>query len=155
MDESSWEPNTANEILVLETFLYTEEVLLMDEYFEMYAYLRRMRGNHENILNRALEASLETMPEFEFETKKENISVDVEFMKLGNISGNISGNICCICTDDLTEDSTVGALECRHYFHSECLQKWVVMSQTCPVCRASLPVKPMFPVGVEPTISGS
>lgn len=150
MDEISGETNTARENIMLERFLYTEEVLLMDEYFEMYAYLRRMRGYHENILNRALEASLETMPEFEFETKKENISVDVELIQLG-----ISGISCCICTDDLAAGSTVGALECRHYFHPECLQSWVVMSQTCPVCRASLPVKPMFLVGVEPTISGS
>lgn len=48
-------------------------------------------------------------------------------------SENIIGE-CLICTDE----GKCGLLECGHYFHEECLRRWVTQQQVCPVCRKEL-----------------
>ena len=43
---------------------------------------------------------------------------------------------CAICTVELEE--TVRPTKCGHYFHAECLAKWLSTKQTCPTCRCTL-----------------
>ena len=42
---------------------------------------------------------------------------------------------CPICMEKL--DGKLGHLECNHYFHEECLKKWIETSpnSNCPICR--------------------
>ena len=44
---------------------------------------------------------------------------------------------CPICMEKLT--GKLGHMDCKHYFHKECLDKWVKMSKNndCPICRKS------------------
>ncbi|PWA78385.1 Zinc finger, RING/FYVE/PHD-type [Artemisia annua] len=46
---------------------------------------------------------------------------------------------CPIC---LTEfgGGEVKEMECKHMFHKECVEKWLGVSATCPVCRYQMPV---------------
>ena len=45
-----------------------------------------------------------------------------------------------ICFDDYEDNSMVLATECIHYFHEDCLKKWVEndVHHSCPICRTSL-----------------
>ncbi|XP_021897458.1 probable E3 ubiquitin-protein ligase RHG1A [Carica papaya] len=43
--------------------------------------------------------------------------------------------ICCICQDNYEEGNEVGKLNCEHEFHSNCITKWLVMNNTCPICK--------------------
>ncbi|CAI8607030.1 unnamed protein product [Vicia faba] len=48
-------------------------------------------------------------------------------------------SICCICLVHLSNaSSTPIRLRCSHIFHTECIQKWVNIRQTCPLCRADV-----------------
>lgn len=54
---------------------------------------------------------------------------------------NKSEHTCCpICFDDYTPESMVLSTECLHFFHEDCLKKWVMtdVNQSCPICRTKL-----------------
>lgn len=64
----------------------------------------------------------------ETETKTKTMELDTEPQN------------CAVCLDpiDLTEGAKVCVLtSCKHAFHSTCLNKWLVSSRTCPVCRSN------------------
>ncbi|XP_057545848.1 RING-H2 finger protein ATL39-like [Amaranthus tricolor] len=42
---------------------------------------------------------------------------------------------CSICLDDYEDGEMVEFLDCFHLFHGDCIDKWLPLSQTCPVCR--------------------
>uniref|UniRef100_A0A0B6ZWJ8 RING-type E3 ubiquitin transferase n=1 Tax=Arion vulgaris TaxID=1028688 RepID=A0A0B6ZWJ8_9EUPU len=45
---------------------------------------------------------------------------------------------CSICMDDFEIATEVRKLPCDHFYHSECIVKWLEMHGTCPVCRKDL-----------------
>lgn len=47
---------------------------------------------------------------------------------------------CSICLDDFDAVTRVLAMPCRHLFHEVCLKEWLLRSNSCPICRFSLPV---------------
>jgi hypothetical protein len=40
-------------------------------------------------------------------------------------------DLCSICL----EKDKLCSLECNHYFHSKCIEKWIQRTNSCPVCR--------------------
>lgn len=44
---------------------------------------------------------------------------------------------CTICLLDYN-DETKTETECNHFFHQECLDKWLQTNYTCPLCRTEL-----------------
>lgn len=47
------------------------------------------------------------------------------------------GTSCSICLEDF--DSTAVAIEiCSHIFHESCLQKWIDIKPSCPICRTDV-----------------
>ena len=51
---------------------------------------------------------------------------------------------CCIC---LESNNLVTLKTCGHRFHYNCIQKWLIYKNTCPICRAI--VLKNFIVGVK------
>lgn len=48
---------------------------------------------------------------------------------------------CCICLGIFQEGDKVKLLpECKHYYHSECVDRWLSTHTSCPLCRASIRV---------------
>lgn len=45
-------------------------------------------------------------------------------------------DICGICYDELLTD--VRVLECKHIFHTECINLWIERSNSCPFCRSQI-----------------
>jgi len=45
---------------------------------------------------------------------------------------------CCICFDDYKENEMVRTLPCLHFFHKECIDRWLFKSQTCPLCKVDI-----------------
>jgi Ring finger domain len=45
---------------------------------------------------------------------------------------------CPICFEDYEEDSVMTCTDCVHFFHKECLQKWIDTNSTCPICRQTV-----------------
>ncbi|KNA06353.1 hypothetical protein SOVF_181820 [Spinacia oleracea] len=49
--------------------------------------------------------------------------------------------VCAICLDNLLEGEICRVLpSCNHVFHLNCVDKWILKSPVCPVCRSSIKV---------------
>ncbi|KZV23797.1 hypothetical protein F511_22859 [Dorcoceras hygrometricum] len=54
-------------------------------------------------------------------------------------AGRITETDCCICIGPFREGEKMKMLpECKHCFHSECVDEWLNAHSSCPLCRASL-----------------
>ena len=42
---------------------------------------------------------------------------------------------CCICLANFDKEAQVTELNCKHIFHTECLEKWMETKTICPFCR--------------------
>ena len=45
---------------------------------------------------------------------------------------------CSICLDTINKEKNCWVTRCEHTFHGECLMKWYVSDQTCPMCRSDI-----------------
>ncbi|EIW68167.1 hypothetical protein TREMEDRAFT_63337 [Tremella mesenterica DSM 1558] len=45
---------------------------------------------------------------------------------------------CPVCKDDFAVGDEVMRIPCKHIFHPDCLQPWLKVNGSCPVCRFSL-----------------
>nr|DAD22371.1 TPA_asm: hypothetical protein HUJ06_023834 [Nelumbo nucifera] len=52
---------------------------------------------------------------------------------------------CAICLEVLREDEDCRVLPgCNHRFHTSCIDIWLSISNTCPVCRLQIPPQPQI-----------
>ncbi|KAJ2949406.1 hypothetical protein O0L34_g15320 [Tuta absoluta] len=62
---------------------------------------------------------------------------------------------CSVCWDVFQVGEMVSKLECDHIFHANCIQPWLQLHATCPICRRSLlpeePSPPPPPVDPSPS----
>ncbi len=47
---------------------------------------------------------------------------------------NSQNEECCICMDN-DNNSEWSMLPCAHIFHRQCISRWLLTNQTCPICR--------------------
>ncbi|KAG8363342.1 hypothetical protein BUALT_Bualt19G0012500 [Buddleja alternifolia] len=45
---------------------------------------------------------------------------------------------CCICICSYEDGNELRELPCRHHFHSTCIDKWLYMNATCPLCKFNI-----------------
>lgn len=43
---------------------------------------------------------------------------------------------CAICTAEFEQKEELKALPCVHFFHRECIDRWLMVGHNCPVCKA-------------------
>ena len=48
---------------------------------------------------------------------------------------------CNICIEKVMPKQDAIHLGCGHYFHHKCITDWASRKQTCPTCRAKIPIK--------------
>ena len=53
-------------------------------------------------------------------------------------------SICTICLNDISKSIQSVKLNCGHEFHTNCLKKWCVRKNKCPLCRTELIEKSEF-----------
>ncbi|XP_020096563.1 E3 ubiquitin-protein ligase Os06g0535400-like [Ananas comosus] len=54
-------------------------------------------------------------------------------------AGSAEDEMCAICLAELHAGSEVTRLPCSHYFHGECVLRWLRINRSCPLCRFILP----------------
>ncbi|KAJ0253261.1 E3 ubiquitin-protein ligase MPSR1 [Hirschfeldia incana] len=47
---------------------------------------------------------------------------------------------CVICLEEWKAEETVKEMPCKHRFHGGCIEKWLGLHGSCPVCRYEMPV---------------
>ncbi|KAK1424071.1 hypothetical protein QVD17_19383 [Tagetes erecta] len=45
--------------------------------------------------------------------------------------------ICTICQMEYNDQEQIGMLDCSHEYHVECIEKWLVEKNSCPVCKCT------------------
>ena len=69
-----------------------------------------------------------------------------------------------VATSPPAEESAVGAasaqnkvvkVECDHLFHETCIQDWLKVKDTCPVCRHPLVVRDVVPPAQSPATNAN
>ena len=46
-----------------------------------------------------------------------------------------SSNQCSICLNTIQYGAECGRLSCGHYYHYNCIERWLNVNTTCPTCR--------------------
>jgi hypothetical protein len=67
------------------------------------------------------------------------INVDEITTEFCSTSGKDEELTCSICLSELCNDSTpVQMRSCSHLFHRDCIQTWINVRRTCPLCRINV-----------------
>ncbi|KAL1325631.1 hypothetical protein HN51_035686 [Arachis hypogaea] len=45
-------------------------------------------------------------------------------------------DVCVICQDEYENQDTIGFLPCGHEYHADCLRKWLLVRNVCPLCKS-------------------
>ncbi|KAL1216638.1 putative E3 ubiquitin-protein ligase RHG1A [Cardamine amara subsp. amara] len=45
---------------------------------------------------------------------------------------------CVICLSKLKGSEEASKLECGHKFHFECIKKWLIVENMCPLCKEAV-----------------
>ncbi|KAI9505182.1 hypothetical protein GGI25_002246 [Coemansia spiralis] len=61
---------------------------------------------------------------------------------------------CGICMDEYNPEEEVVELPCKHVYHNECIEHWLKMNGTCPICRTRIETKDSDSGGSGPGASG-
>ncbi|KAJ0242316.1 hypothetical protein HA466_0207970 [Hirschfeldia incana] len=43
---------------------------------------------------------------------------------------------CTICQESFKNEEKIATLDCGHEYHAECLEKWLVVKNVCPICKS-------------------
>ncbi|EPS64006.1 hypothetical protein M569_10777, partial [Genlisea aurea] len=65
----------------------------------------------------------------------------IDSLKTVEISGEDEiGDPCVICLEEWGIGDKAKEMPCSHRFHKECVEKWLRIHGSCPVCRYEMPV---------------
>ncbi|KAE8678448.1 hypothetical protein F3Y22_tig00111409pilonHSYRG00119 [Hibiscus syriacus] len=70
----------------------------------------------------------------------------IEAMRRMKVEG---GGDCSICLEEFKEDEEGSEMPCEHVFHSDCVEKWLRMNGSCPICRFLMPAEEGGSSGLE------
>lgn len=57
-----------------------------------------------------------------------------------NLIDSFGRQVCCICLARYVDNDELRLLPCGHFFHKDCVDKWLKINALCPLCKAELDV---------------
>ncbi|KAE8713227.1 ras-related protein RABE1a-like [Hibiscus syriacus] len=65
----------------------------------------------------------------------------IESMPVVNITGGhvSTESHCAVCKEQFELDCEAREMPCKHIYHSDCILPWLLIRNSCPVCRHELP----------------
>ncbi|XP_055807139.1 E3 ubiquitin-protein ligase MBR2-like [Solanum dulcamara] len=121
--------------------LRSEDYMLVDPFINGVAEFpdrhRAMRLDVDNMSYEELLALEEHIGNVNTGLSEETISLNMKQRKHGYVRGRSSSNLepCCICQEEYTAGDIMGMLDCGHEFHTNCIKQWLVLKNTCPICK--------------------
>ncbi|KAG4950919.1 hypothetical protein AAZX31_16G023500 [Glycine max] len=67
------------------------------------------------------------------------------------VPGPNNNGCCWICLSEYNSKETIRLIpECKHCFHADCIDEWLRINTTCPVCRNSPSPSPIHVTSIDP-----
>ncbi|XP_042378861.1 E3 ubiquitin-protein ligase At1g63170-like isoform X1 [Zingiber officinale] len=92
--------------------------------------------------------SINALPSYKFKTKRRKNKGDSERSLDGHSTDGIlaagtdkertisaEDAVCCICLAKYVDNDELRELPCTHFFHKECVDKWLKLNALCPLCK--------------------
>lgn len=101
----------------------------------------------EMILTRGASAeSINALPTYKFKAKRIQSADESEIDSDGEGGIVAAGTdkervisaedaVCCICLTKYVDNDDLRELPCNHFFHTECVDKWLNINALCPLCK--------------------
>ncbi|XP_004643366.1 E3 ubiquitin-protein ligase RNF133 [Octodon degus] len=70
--------------------------------------------------------------------KKAFAHLQVRVLKEGDEELNASGDSCIVCLEPYKPNDTIRILTCKHVFHKNCIDPWILSRGTCPICKCDV-----------------
>ncbi|XP_057948843.1 E3 ubiquitin-protein ligase MBR2-like [Malania oleifera] len=121
--------------------LISESILAIDR--AMLSGMRMQNDVHEemrlDIDNMSYEELLEleeTIGDADTGLTEEDVLGHMKQKKYRSIKiGPPTDDPCCICQEEYDDGEDVGTLDCGHEFHTNCVMRWLLRKNTCPICK--------------------
>ncbi|KAJ0881616.1 putative transcription factor C2H2 family [Helianthus annuus] len=102
--------------------------------------MNQMKGASDDSINALPTHKFKSKKNGNFETKDNNDLVVDEggILAAGTDKERaISGEdaVCCICLAKYADNDLLRELPCTHFFHIECVDKWLKINASCPLCK--------------------
>lgn len=80
---------------------------------------------------------------FDYENKNTYLyilddSIDLRLFKNIIRTGGYHEIACPICYENYNDDEKLRVLDCKHYFHINCIDEWLCHNSSCPICRINV-----------------
>ncbi|KAF2565426.1 hypothetical protein F2Q68_00028443 [Brassica cretica] len=102
-------------------------------------------------LEGASDEEIERLPRFKFLTVRNSEKVNGEILEThGGIMTQLGVDSpservlssdeaeCCVCLCEYEDGTELRELWCRHHFHEACIDKWLRINATCPLCKSNI-----------------
>ncbi|KAE8653253.1 RING-H2 finger protein ATL1-like [Cucumis sativus] len=97
-----------------------------------YCYHQRLLVVHGDIESSQVSG---TAAEETSEEIPASVKMGFREIKTGEI-GDCDGRKCAICIEGFGEEEICGVIEnCGHFFHRDCINRWLRIERRCPLCR--------------------
>ncbi|CAH2087899.1 unnamed protein product [Euphydryas editha] len=70
--------------------------------------------------------------------KKALSKIPVKSLKIDDREVQGDGECCAICIEPYKVSETLRSLPCRHDFHKNCIDPWLLEHRTCPMCKMDI-----------------
>ncbi|CAF2644604.1 unnamed protein product [Rotaria sp. Silwood2] len=93
-------------------------------WFIFYCFQQnRSRTTKDRLENRLINAAKKALTKIPLVTINENLQAEES---------------CVVCLDTIKEGDTVRELTCRHRFHQQCIDPWLINHRHCPLCNLDI-----------------
>jgi hypothetical protein len=63
-------------------------------------------------------------------------SMPTQTVPAGGLTGANGEKLnCTVCLEEFTEGAELRSLPCLHKYHKECIDKWLAVKASCPICN--------------------
>lgn len=94
--------------------------------------------------------SIDALPTYKFKLKKSRSSNDRDNSSSIGDGGVVAAGtekervisgedaVCCICLAKYANNDELRELPCSHFFHKDCVDKWLKINASCPLCKSEV-----------------
>ncbi|KAL6985356.1 hypothetical protein U1Q18_018731 [Sarracenia purpurea var. burkii] len=94
--------------------------------------------------------SINSLPTYKFKIKKTRNGSSREINSSSGDGGVVAPGtdkervisaedaVCCICLAKYANNDELRELPCTHFFHKECVDKWLKINALCPLCKGEV-----------------